>query len=85
LLPIETIRSTLLPGRGLDYVIDRIRQALHLSPYQEALPLKLNKEIDMRITKAASSICSGLRHKQTRKPNDIVAVFLTGSVLTPEP
>ena len=23
--------------------------------------------------------------KQTRKPNDIVAVFLTGSVLTPEP
>jgi len=41
LLPIETDTLNIVARpEDLDYVIDRIRQALHLSPYQEALPLK---------------------------------------------
>ena len=41
LLPIETDTLNIVARQeDLDYVIDRIRQALRLSPYQEALPLK---------------------------------------------
>ena len=40
-LPIETDTLNIVARQeDLDYVIDRIRQALRLSPYQEALPLK---------------------------------------------
>jgi len=41
LLPIETDALNIVARpEDLDYVINRIRQALRLSPYQEALPLK---------------------------------------------
>jgi len=41
LLPIETDNLNIVARpEDLDYVIDRIRQTLHISPYQEALPLK---------------------------------------------
>ena len=40
LLPIETDNLNIVARQAdLDYVINRIRQALRLSPYQETLPL----------------------------------------------
>ncbi len=87
LLPIETDTLNIVARPDdLNYVINRIRQTLRIAPYQEQLPWKAESRGIVHITRdLLVKFAREYVAKKTRPSNDIVAVCLTGSVLTEDP